>query len=85
MFIVALIFGAIQVLLSWQLMVSTDKKMSKKTFLFIAIKFLVYGIGIGTLVLNHVWELGSAIAGFAVGAPIAAITLFVYNTIFKKR
>lgn len=83
-FILALLFGAGQVLLTEQLIYAFNKRETKRIWLFFGAKFLSYAIGIGIVVLKLVWHIGIIICGFAVGVPIAAIGLFVYKTIYKK-
>lgn len=83
-FIIALLFGGCQVLLTEQLIYAFNKRDSKKILLFFAAKFLAYGIGIGVVVLKFVWHLSMALCGFAVGVPITAIALFVYKMFYKK-
>ncbi|MBQ6885280.1 MAG: hypothetical protein IJN56_06045 [Clostridia bacterium] len=84
MFVLALLFGVGQVLLTWQLVIATEKRFGKRIFLFSAIKFLLYGVGIGLLIFKHIWDFNAVMCGFVVGVPITAIGLFVYKTFFKK-
>ncbi len=84
MFITALAFGVGQVFLTEQLIMAVNKKCGKKILLFFFAKFLLYGIGVGLLVLKYTWQFGLALSGFAVAVPITAIGLFVYKTIYKK-
>lgn len=83
-FIIAMLFGGCQVLLTEQLIYAFNKRDSKKILLFFGAKFLLYAIGIGIVVLNFVWHISLILCGFAVGVPITAIVLFVYKTIYKK-
>lgn len=83
-FIIALLFGAVQVYLTSQLIDAFNKRSSKKILLFFGTKFLLYAIGIGVVVLKFVWHISFILCGFAVGVPIAAIVLFVYKTVYKK-
>ena len=83
-FIIAMFFGGCQVLLTEQLIYAFNKRDSKKILLFFGAKFLLYAIGIGIVVLKFVWHISLLLCGFAIGVPITAIGLFVYNTIYKK-
>lgn len=83
-FVIALLFGAGQVLLTEQLIYAFNKREGKKIWLFFGAKFLSYGIGIGIVVLKHLLNISFYICGFVVGVPITAIGLFVYKTIYKK-
>lgn len=83
-FILALIFGSCQVLLTEQLIYAVNKRDGKRVLRFLGAKFLSYGIGIAVVVLNFVWHISLLLCGFAVGVPITAIGLFVYKTIYKK-
>lgn len=83
-FIIAMLFGGCQMLLTEQLIYAFNKRDSKKILLFFGAKFLLYAIGIGIVVLNFVWHISLLLCGFAVGVPITAIGLFVYKTIYKK-
>ncbi len=83
-FIIALIFAVGQVLLTEQLIYAFNKRNSKKILLFFSAKFLLYGVGIGVVVLKFVWHISLILCGFATGVPITAIGLFVYKTIYKK-
>lgn len=83
-FVISLIFGAAQVLLTEQLVYAFNDKNSKKTLMFLGIKFLAYLIAIGLVMLEFVWYISMIVCGFAVGVPVAAVGLFVYNTIYKK-
>ena len=56
---------------------------AKKSFIFFAVKILAYAIGFGVIVLNFVWHIGLVLCGFAAGVPIAAIGLFVCETLYK--
>ncbi len=84
MFIIALLFGVGQVFLSDQLIIAVNERCGKKIILFFLVKFLLYGLGIGLLVLKFIWQFGMALSGFVVGVPITAIGLFVYKTMYKK-
>ncbi len=83
-FIIALLFGVGQVLLTEQLVKAVNCRDSKKILIFFGAKFLAYAIGIGLVVLKFVWHISLILCGFAVGVPITAIALFVYKTIYKK-
>ena len=83
-FIIAMLFGGCQMLLTEQLIYAFNKRNSKKILLFFFAKFLSYAIGIGVVVLKFVWHISLIFCGFAVGVPITAIVLFVYKTIYKK-
>lgn len=83
-FITALIFGAAQAVLTERLIFAFVEKDTKKTFMFLGIKLLAYIIAIGLVMLKFVWYISMIICGFAVGVPIAAMALFVYDTIYKK-
>ncbi len=83
-FIIALLFGAGQVLLTEQLIYAFNKRNSKKILLFFGAKLLAYAIGIGVVVLKFVWHISLVLCGFIVGVPIAAIVLFVFKTVYKK-
>lgn len=84
-FIISVIIGAGQILLTEQLIYAFGKRDFKKILLFFGSKFLLYGISIGVLVIKFVWHIGMAFCGFVVGVPIAVVVLFVYKTIYKKR
>ena len=84
-FVIALLFGAGQVLLTEQLIYAFNKRDGKKILLFFCAKFLTYAICIGLVVLKFVWHLSMALCGFVVGVPITAIALFVYKTIYKNK
>lgn len=83
-FIIALLFGAGQVLLTEQLIYAFNKRNSKNILLFFGAKLLAYAIGIGVVVLKFVWHISLVLCGFIVGVPIAAIVLFVFKTVYKK-
>lgn len=83
-FIIAMLLGVGQVLITEQLNYAFNQRNSKKILIFLLSKFLLYAIGIGLLIIKFVWHLGLAFCGFAVGVPITAIALFVYKTIYKK-
>ena len=83
-FIIAMLFAAGQVFLTEQLIVGFNQRENQKIILFIAVKMLLYGIGVGIVVLKFVWHLGPVLCGFIAGVPITAIVLFVYKTIYKK-
>lgn len=83
-FITALFFGAAQVWLTEQLIFAFNDKNAKKTFMLLGAKFVAYVVAIGIVILGFVWYISAIICGFAVGVPIAAIALFVYNTVYKK-
>lgn len=83
-FITALLFGAAQVWLTEQLIFAFNDKNAKKTFMLLGAKFVAYVVAIGIVILGFVWYISAIICGFAVGVPIAAIALFVYNTVYKK-
>ncbi len=83
-FIISALFGAVQVLFTSVLVKAFDTRESKKILLFFIVKFLLYGVGIGLLIIKFVWHIGLVICGFAVGVPITAIILFIYRTMYKK-
>lgn len=83
-FILALLFGVGQVLLTEQLIYAFNKRETKRIFMFFGAKFFGYAVGIGLIVLKFVWHIGLVFCGFVVGVPVAAIGLFVYKTIYKK-
>lgn len=83
-FIIALLFGIGQILLTEKLIKYVNCYEKKSIFKFFAIKFALYGIGIGIVVLKFVWYLGAIICGFVVGCSVSAILLFIYRTIYKK-
>lgn len=83
-FIIAFLFGAAQVWLTKQLIFAFNDKNAKKTFMLLGAKFAGYVFAVGITVLCFVWYISAIICGFAVGVPIAAIALFVYNAVYKK-
>lgn len=83
-FIISLLFGAGQVLLTEQLICVFNKREYKKALIFFGAKFVLYIIAIALVVLKFVWHIGMAFSGFAVGVPITAIGLFAYKLIYKK-
>lgn len=85
MFVLALIFGVCQVLLTERLIMAVGSKNGKKILLFSGAKFLLYALGVGLLVLKYIWYFGMAISGFLAAVPITAIVLFVYKTMYKKQ
>lgn len=83
-FILALVFGIVQVCLTDQLIKSFNTRNSKKIMVFFAIKFFSYAFAIGFAVMKFIWQISMLFCGFTVGVPLAAITLFVYKMIYKK-
>ena len=84
-FLVALIFGVCQVLLTEQLLKAFNVRCGKGILLFFFAKFMLYAVAIGFLVLEFVWYIGMALAGFSAGVPIAAIAIYFYRCIGKKK
>lgn len=82
-FVLSFLFGVGQVCLTERLISAFNKKDAKKSLVFFAVKILAYAIGIGVIVLNFVWHIGLVLCGFAAGVPIAAIGLFVCETLYK--
>lgn len=83
-FIIFMLLGAGQVLLTEQLAYAVRVRDGKRTFMFFGIKFLLYAVSIGIIISFFVWDLSLVMCGFIVGVPVSAIGLFVYKTIYKR-
>lgn len=83
-FIIAMLFGSGQILLTEQLFYAVNKHHRQKIFIFTVSKFLLYGIAVAFSINKAFWHLELLLSGFAVGVPIAAIVLYVYRIIIKK-
>ncbi len=84
MFILALLFGVGQVILTAQLIYFFNKKENKKLLMFLGLKFVLYMIGIALVIFAFIWNIGMAIGGFLAGVSITAIAIYIYKTMYKK-
>lgn len=81
-FLISAVFGGIQVLLTERLMIAFNERHSKNIFKFFGIKFLLYAVGVGLVMLRFVWHISLCICGFAVGVPITALALYFIRTLY---
>lgn len=83
-FIISLLFGVLQAFLLKRLLFAVTAGDKKKAVLVFLLKFLCYGTAIALLMAFFMRSLTYCMCGFAVGMPIAAISLFVYYAYLKK-
>ncbi len=84
-FIVSFLFATAQVFLLKKLMYCITSGNKKGSFRFFALKFLLYGVGLGLFVFKYLKYAMLCACGFAAGMPLTAILIFLYDTVIKKK
>lgn len=77
-FFVAFIFAMFQVLLTTQMFFMAKIKKHANAFMFFALKFVLYGLGIAIVVRKYLWQITEFLYGYVAGVPITVILFAVY-------
>lgn len=83
-FIIAFLFGCCQTWLTAHLLKAFNKRLGKRIFAIFSLKIFAYAVGIALAIFKYIWHFDILLCGFIVGVPIAAISLFILKTAFKK-
>lgn len=83
-FIIAMLFGAVQMLFLSILLRSVTSGNTKGVIKALLVKLVLYAAAIALLLLKFPESIINCACGYAAGLPISAVIYFIYLSYFKK-
>ncbi len=83
--LIAMAFGALQVVLLWVFTASILSGAKSRAILIFIVKVLLYGAGVYMLVSLYFAYIKMCAVGFVIGMPVFALVLFLIRSAVKKQ
>ena len=83
-FIIAMLFGAVQMFLLSILLRSVTSGNTKEVIKALLVKLVLYAVAVALLLLKFPESIITCACGYAAGLPLSAVVYFIYLSFFKK-
>lgn len=83
-FIIAMLFGAVQMFLLSILLRSVTSGNTKEVIKVLLVKLVLYAVAVALLLLKFPESIINCACGYAAGLPLSAVVYFIYLSFFKK-